>query len=265
MRRHNDTSTRGGCLSIGLLFVFCVGTFANAYAGAPTPSTDAVVAKLVAANQRRAQALRGYTGKRVYKLEYHGFLGERSAQLVAKVSYTPESKKFEVLSQSGSKLLLNRVLLKLLDSEKEAFEQQNRVRTELSPRNYEFSLLGMEHSGPADLYVLSVKPRDKSKFLYSGKIWVDAQDFAVTRMQGEPAKNPSMWISRTQIEYTWSKTGDFWLPSHNRSVSQIRMGGSAVLTIDYTDYEIAGSRVAGPIESDKSVLPDPSSVTPDQR
>ena len=39
-------------------------------------------------------------------------------------------------------------------------------------------------------YVLNVIPRTDEKFLYRGKIWVDAKDFAVTRIEAEPAKEP---------------------------------------------------------------------------
>jgi len=153
----------------------------------------------------------------------------------------PDQKDFKVISQSGSKLLLNRVVQKLLDSEKEALKDETRLQTELSSRNYEFALTETQHTPDGDFYVLAVTPREKSKFLYRGKIWVEARDFAVARIEGEPAKNPSFWISHTQIEHRYTKVGDFWLPAHNQSITQVRLGGKAVLTIDYTDYEITPS------------------------
>jgi hypothetical protein len=62
------------------------------------------------------------------------------------------------------------------------------------------------------------------------------------------------------------KIGDFWLPAHNKSVTQVRLGGAATLTIDYTDYQITGlNRTDASRGSDKSVLPDPSSVTPEEQ
>jgi hypothetical protein len=241
---------------------FCA---ADAISTAPALPVDVIVERLVAANARRSEALRGYRSKRLYDVEYHGFLGSHQAQIQVEATYTaPDKKDFTILSQSGSKLLINRVLLKLLESEKEA--GQNRQNTELSPRNYDFNLLGTEHEPTGDVYVLSVKPRVNTKFLYVGKIWVDAHDFAVVHMEGEPAKNPSLWVSHVKIEYRWAKFSGFWLPIHNESVTQVRMGGKAVLNIDYTDYQITGvNRKGNDAGSDKnSVLPDPSSVTPDQ-
>lgn len=229
-----------------------------------TPSVEAIVSKLVAANQRRSQDLRGYHGRRLYHLDYRGFLGSHSAQMQVEALYTaPDKKEFKVLSQSGPTVLVNRVLLKLLDSEKEASLQQTHKQIELSPENYTFGFVGVQHS--PESYVLSVEPREKNKFLYSGKIWIDPVDFAVMRMEGEPAKNLSLWISRTTIEYVWTKIGEFWLPYNTKSVTQVRLGGTATLTIQYTDYRITGlSKTDLPRGNDNSVLPDPASVTPDQ-
>ena len=63
-------------------------------------------------------------------------------------------------------------------------------------------------------------------------------DFAVAKIEAEPAKNPSFWISRTLIRYTSAKTGNFWLPQRSRSETRVRIGGTAVLTIDYGAYQI---------------------------
>jgi hypothetical protein len=87
-------------------------------------------------------------------------------------------------------------------------------------------------------YVLKVEPRTKDRFLYRGQIWVDAEDFAVVRLEAESAKNPSFWTGKAEIVQQYRKVSDFWLPAYNHSVTDIRLGGHAELTIDYKDYEI---------------------------
>jgi len=87
-------------------------------------------------------------------------------------------------------------------------------------------------------YVLDLAPKTRNKFLYRAKIWVDAKDFAVVRIKGEPGKNPSLWIKRTDIEHSYVKVGDFWLPAENRTESVIRLGGVANLSIEYKNYRI---------------------------
>lgn len=67
---------------------------------------------------------------------------------------------------------------------------------------------------------------------------MDAAEFALLKIEAEPAKNPSFWIARTRILQTFAKTGDSWLPELNRSESKVRIGGTAVFTIDYGKYEI---------------------------
>ena len=231
------------------------------------PSVDQIVQKMIAANAKRSERLRGFTGKRNYRVDYHGFPGGRDAEMQVEATYlAPDNKTFKIVSQTGSKLLINHVFLKLLDSEKEYLQESTRRASELSPRNYRFSLEGMDHSPDGDCYVLSVTPLEKSTFLYRGKIWVDTRDYAVVRIQGEPAKNPSLWISHTEIDHRYKKFGEFWLPVHNESVTQVRLGGKAVLTIDYSDYQIsATNRTAGrPSATDAApVLPSPTSVTAD--
>jgi hypothetical protein len=83
-----------------------------------------------------------------------------------------------------------------------------------------------------------VEPRTKDKFLYRGRIWVDARDFAVIRLEAEPAKNPSFWTKKAEVVQEYRKVSGFWLPSHNQSSSAIRLGGHAELTIEYKDYDI---------------------------
>jgi hypothetical protein len=89
--------------------------------------------------------------------------------------------------------------------------------------------------------VLIVEPKTKDKFLYRGRIWVDADDFAVVRMEAETAKNPSFWTKKAEIVQVYSNIRDFWLPEYNHSVTAIRLGGHAELTIDYKDYKITGA------------------------
>ena len=236
-------------------------------AATPPLSADAIVQKLMAANALRAASLRGYQGRRVYRLEYHGMWGSHSAQITVDASYSaPDKKEFKIVSEDGSRILINRVLMKLLSSEQEAQLQQNRKELEISPENYRFTLDEIQHTAAGDYYILNLTPKGKSRYLYRGKVWVDAHDFAVVRMEGEPQKNPSMWVSHTQIAYRWAKEDGFWLPVRNQSETDVRMGGGrAFLTIDYSNYQITGvNRLASGKSGDEhQALPDPAVVTAD--
>jgi len=209
-------------------------------------TAEQVVHNLVQMNLQRGQALYAYQGTRTYRLEYHGFPGARGAEMVVNVKYlSPGTKEFIVQSATGSKLIIDRVFKKLLEAEKEALDAEVRRRSALSDDNYCFTLLGYESGPSGATYELQVEPRTKDKFLYRGRIWVDAEDFAVVRLQAEPAKNPSFWTKKAEIAHVYMKVSDFWLPAYNHSVTAIRLGGHAELTIDYQDYEItSASRVS---------------------
>lgn len=208
----------------------------------PTMSTEQVVETLVQRNLERARTLTAYQGVRTYRLDYHGFPGSRNAEMVVDVKYqSPGTKEFTVRSTTGSKLIIEKVFQKLLESEKEALSEDNQARVALNNENYIFTSDGYETTPSGGQYVLSVKPRTKNKFLYSGRIWINAEDFAVVRMEGEPAKNPSFWTKETKIEQVYTKVGDFWLPASNRSTSNIRLGGRALLNIEYRDYLVTST------------------------
>jgi hypothetical protein len=202
-------------------------------------SGDEVVQRMVRRNLERANALHAFRGTRVYHLTYQGFPVNKEAEMVTSVVYrAPDSKQFTIMSQSGSQLIVDKVFRKLLESEQEAMKAENRARNALNTDNYTFVLTGYESAGADANYVFQVQPKTPSKFLYRGKIWVDAKDFAVSRMEVEPAKSPSFWTKKSDIRHTYAKVDGFWLPKQNRSVSTIRLGGQAVLTIDYKDYKI---------------------------
>jgi hypothetical protein len=188
--------------------------------------------------------LQAFTGVRCYRLEYRGLLSHKSAELDVETAYrAPGEKKFRVISASGSQFMIDRVLWKLIESERDAADSGNRQRSALTSENYEFQLIGNDVIGGRNQYVLSVTPRSENKYLYRGKVWVDANDFAVVRIAAQPAKNPSFWTVQTDIEHVYVKVGEFWLPAHNTSISKIRLGGIATLTIDYSNYRIGAEGI----------------------
>jgi len=205
----------------------------------PQLTLSQVVEKLVQKNAERAKALESYRGTRSYELDYRGFPTALRAEITVDISYNaPDRKEFKVLSESGNKWIVQRVLKRLIETEREAQESANRASVELNTQNYEFTSLERRASADGCAYVLGVQPKVPNKFLYRGRIWVNDQDFAVCRIEAEPAKNPSIWITKTQIRQNYQKIGDFWLPVENQSVSTLRLGGRASLAIEYQYYEI---------------------------
>lgn len=196
---------------------------------------SAIVGKMEQENRLRAAELVSYTDRRHYTVTYHGYDLHLAASMVVEATYdSPSTKEFHILSESGSKLLVNHVLKKLLEAEQEAAEDPGGAQ--IDQANYTFTLLGMQNTGGRACYVLRAEPRSNSRLLFRGRVWIDAKDFAVSKVEAEPAENPSFWIRDTHIHHVYGKTGPFWFPESDRSVTDVRLGGSAVLTIDYGVY-----------------------------
>jgi hypothetical protein len=196
-----------------------------------------IVLRMQAYSRRHREAKQTYSNIRRYHLEYRGLV-KKSAEMVVRMIFTsPDKKQFEIKSESGSKLLRNRVLHKLLESEVEASQGSQNQESAITSDNYRFRLLADEVPRDHGFYVLEAIPRRKAKYLFIGKIWVDGRDFAITRIEGRPAVNPSWWIKEARILQTYRKVGDFWFYDSNESTSGVRIGGQALLRIRYEAYE----------------------------
>ena len=252
--------------SIALFFLLCVTPAVLSVSGAaaqqqadppagdpvqkPPLTVDEIVSRLLEKNHEREMALRKLQGRRIYRVQYHGILGTHKAEAVVDYKYAaPNDKQFAVVSQTGSKFIMDHVIKGLLDGEKEAATDDNRQRTALNTVNYDFTLAEADTTREASQYVLNVTPKTNYKFLYRGRIWVDAKDFAVARIEAEPAKTPSVWVKRTEVRHRYERVGEFWLPAENESESWIHLGGRALLTIEYTDYKITETTPLDPADN----------------
>ncbi len=233
------SSLRGRGVSGCVVLIFVGAALWPAHANTPAPASlplAQILASMEHHDQMQRAGLRRYRAVRQYHVEYRGITTIEAGMEVEANFEATSGKSFRILSQSGSKILGEKILKRAMDAEVEA--SKDSASTALTPANYRFQLQGSEKLNGRPAYILSVEPLEESKFLYRGKVWVDATDFAVAKVEASPAKNPSFLISRTLIRWTYAKTGNFWLPQRSHSESKIRIGGTAVLTIDYGTYQI---------------------------
>ena len=157
------------------------------------------------------------------------------------------------MSKSGSGTVRDRVFKKLLEAEQESMRDENQQRSAITPENYTFQLSDYEKSRHETNSTCSMRSREaRTSFCFGARIWVNAKDFAITRVEGEPAVNPSWWTVKTDFKRRYQKIGDFWLPESNESETKVRVFGTAVLSIEYRDYQItqAGGATAAPPHSE---------------
>jgi hypothetical protein len=204
-------------------------------AQASLPVANDVVAQMLARDAQRQQALEGYEGMRRYTL-VNEHMGKRAAMLVRVRGDRDGTKHFEMVTEAGWKAAQKHVLHKMLDSEAEASRPEERVKARLSPDNYEFQMMGSEKAGDRTVYTIDVTPKRREKYLFRGRIWVDGEDYALVRADGNPAKNPSFWTKHVHFVQAYEKSGPFWFPRSTESVTDARLFGTTDLTIEYFEY-----------------------------
>ena len=220
----------------------------------PSLTAPEILERLVQADNDRLSALAGYSGTRHYRFENKK--SGKTAEMTVRMSCGSDGvKSFEVVSESGSGFVRNHIIHKMIEAESESSQKGERKESRIIPENYEFRLIGTEPWEGRPTYVLEINPKKPSKFSLRGRIWVDAEDFAIARVEGQPAKNPSFWIKSANVEQRYGRTGQFWLPSLNHSVAQARIFGATEVVIEYSDYKTNAREVQSRVRSGEEPRP----------
>jgi outer membrane lipoprotein-sorting protein len=228
-----------------LAIMFSVMTVASAQNADPVPSARDVVAKMMQLDAQRQSELTGYTAAR----RYVAVNKKRREEMLVRVSCDGGgAKQFSILSEEGSSSIRKHVFHKLLSEETEASRHGARNSSRLTPANYDFQVIGQETLETRPAYVLAVSPKTANKYLIDGKIWVDANDYSIVRIEGRPARNPSFWVRSVHFVHTYQKVGQFWFASSTHTTSEIRIFGDSELTIETSDYAL-NPRIDRPTEA----------------
>jgi len=199
------------------------------------PTASEVVERMVQRDAHRQILTQGYAGIRRYVLENDG-MNKRAEMLVRVNGDSDGTKHFEILSEQGWKAAQKHVLRKMLESESQTSAPEAREKTRLCSDNYEFHMVGLV-VGDRPTYAIDVKPKRKDKLLFEGRIWVDTEDYALVRAEGNPAKNPSFWTKHIHFVHTYEKQDGLWFPLSTESVTDAHIFGRTDLTIEYFDYK----------------------------
>jgi hypothetical protein len=203
--------------------------------GQQLPSANEVVTRMIEHDNQRQAALHGYAAVRRYVLEnsrHH----KRAEMLVTVTCLANGSKQFQTVSATGWGTARRHVFPKLLESESEASLPEVRDRSRITPENYSFEMVGRDYINGRAAYVIAIAPKTPNRYLVEGRIWVDADEYAIVRIEGKAAKSPSFWIKSVQFVHTYQKSGLFWFPASDSSVTDVRILGATELKIEYFDY-----------------------------
>ena len=204
---------------------------------APGLSGDEIFRELLQHNDIRNVELKQYSAVRTYEVRNPS--GKVYARQVVQLDYrAPDTKMFMTRFEEGSGLVRHMVFKRLIESEMDAAAGKEHHDSSITPANYSFDLLGEEQTGPYYCFVIQATPKRQDKYLFEGTIWIDAQDFAIAKIAGHPAKRPSFWIDRADFVRQYQKVGQFWLPLKDETVVHVRLQGIKILTINHGGYAV---------------------------
>lgn len=222
---------------IALIFCASVPMFGQTF----TPNADDVMATMFARDSQREALAAGYSGSREYLFD-NTKLGKH-AQMQVSITCDPDgSKHFQVVSEDGWKSAHKHVLHKMLESESDSSQPTIRPKTRIISENYNFQMVELGTLDGRRTYVIDAVPKRLDKYLFRGRIWVDAEDYALARVEGEPAKTPSFWTRSVHFVQQYHKSGEFWFPALTSSVTDARFFGSTKVNIRYFDYTPLSAR-----------------------
>jgi len=196
------------------------------------PPLDDIVAHMLAFREWQNGALREYQAHRRFYASNPRFSKDSTleVQTIFRWPYTMQST---VMKQDGSDFIKEHVFDKIIEAESELSIND---QADLIPKNYDFALAGKEDCQGRPCWKLNLRPKRKDKYLIEGDMWVDAADYAVSRIHGTPSKHLSMWVSRVVIDRQLTRIAGVWLPNKIESSSSIRLVGDVQLQIEYV-YE----------------------------
>jgi hypothetical protein len=199
-------------------------------------SPERVITKMMEKDQIRQLAMSSYSVMCRYSLQNKS----RKAEMLVRWTRTSDGvKRYEIVSESGDGGVRSHVFHKLLDGEVEASQPSQRDRSRFNTSNYSFRLVGEEMLGDRNAYVFELEPKNDSKYLTRGRIWVDASDYAIIQVAGAPAHNVSFWTKKVDFVQSYQKQGNLWLMASNHSLTDAKLFGLADLTIEYFDYQLS--------------------------
>lgn len=206
---------------------------------AQQPDAVAMILALDAENQARFTNVQSFTDLEHYVV-YRGD-GEvhPAAEMTVRMSYKKGTgKTYQILSQSGSMLVLKYGLLPLLENEKAINDPVKVSQSWFTSANYEMKL----KPGVTQLVdgrpsiALAITPLRKAPNMIEGTLWIDSSDHTLVEVEGLASKRPSFFAGVTHIERHYTNMQGYAMATHARAESSSALFGRTVIKIDYSDY-----------------------------
>ena len=218
------------------------------FARPKTLSVEEVIRKFGAAEAETKAARLHYTYKQdvlVQTLSGKSVTGEFHE--VTNVSYDANGRRLETVTYAAQPSLRG-IQLEQNDMEDIRVFMPLMMTSDDLPQ-YNLTYAGQQHVDDLDTYLFHVEPKkeESGKRYFTGRIWVDAQDFQIVKVCGKSGpekirvkKHEQAHLQPTFVTYRQQVDGRYWFPAYTRSDDTLRFPSrSAHLReiIKYTAYK----------------------------
>jgi hypothetical protein len=190
------------------------------------PGLDLILQRLEDVQHQNSAQSRPYEVTREYKV-FRGDDKQPTSEVIAQINFVPPDIKTYKIIQTRGNSRGEKMVRELLDREAES--AKSGLSSEISRTNYDFFFLRRENFGNVPEYVLWIVPKRKDKKLLRGEIWVDASTFRIRRIEGVPARSPSLWLKNIHITLQFAPLGGMWVPVTFDAVATVRLFGQYTL------------------------------------
>jgi len=208
---------------------------------AQQPDAAAIIRGIDAAVYSRADNVLAFTDTEHYAV----YRGSDETHPAAEMAVTDNYRKgvgksYDILSQSGSSIIQKIGLHPLLENEKSINDPARVSQSWFTSANYNMKLRsGAIQSIHGRLcYTLEITPKREAPNMIIGRIWVDAKDYTLVKIEGIASKSPSPFAGTTHMMREYINIGGYSMAAHAHAESDSFLFGRTVVVIDYSNYHL---------------------------
>ncbi len=217
-----------------LIFLGSTVACASAQTESLVPAEN-IIAHMAEAGEQNNAHFRPYVVTVDYKL-FGKETASPTSEVIAELTFVPPYLKSYTIRDVNGTHIGERIVRRMLEGQM-AFAKDS-GSTDISQDNYDFRFIREEDVNGHHCYVLELLPRRKAKNLLHGNIWVDAKTYLLHRVEGEPVKSSSWWLSDVRIVLLFGYVGEMWMQTSSESTADVRIVGQYKMISQYVSYRI---------------------------
>jgi hypothetical protein len=185
---------------------------------------------------QQANALLSYSAVTIVHAELPDTSQQGEFELQRKFE-APHTLQFTPVHYTGDGFVKNNVITRLLQSEVDHVQKDDPSQTALNLANYKFNYRGLSRVNDRIVHVYQVKPHKKRPGLIKGRVYLDAHNGSLVRVEGSVVKSPSFFVKHIEFWQDYTDVQSFTLPTHIHSEAKARIVGRTIVDIVHRDYQ----------------------------